>query len=229
MTTRVVIVDDDVWIRRGRAQALGEAPGIEVVAALSHQEALERSELWSTADVVLVDAWDPRAGFDRFPGVGVTRAIRDQRTGDGPRVAVVTGHLVNDVLRLRMAEAGADFFYSHEEVADPERLVAAVAAAATAEPVPSTSTSRNAAIEPALDWIRIHGLEPAFTPAPQKAIPFSRRTIAHIRREVGQRAGLAARGDLARWRVVVDFINRARGAELRRPTEPGGSPPWPAP
>lgn len=216
MPIRVVIVDDDEWIRRGRAQALAEAPDIMVTAALSHTEALDHHDLWSTSDVVLVDAWDPRAGFDRFPGVGVIRAIR-ARSGPGPRVVVVTGHLVNDLLRLRMAEAGADFFYGHEEVADSDRLAAAVTAAAAAPPAapaPATST-----IEPALDWIRDHGVEEAFSAPRQKVAPYSRRAIGHIRREVGDRAGLAPRGQLSRWRAVVDFVNRARGAELRRPTE----------
>ena len=230
MTTRVVIVDDDGWIRRGRAQALGEVPGIQVAAALSHQEALSRPDLWPVSDVVLVDAWDGRAGFDRFPGVGVVRAIRAHGSGGDPRVVVVTGHLVNDLLRLRMAEAGADFFYSHEEVADPERLAAAVASAAAAPPA-VRPTSRPGAVEPALDWIRTNGLEDAFSATSQKAVPFSRRTIGHIRREVGDRAGLAPRGQLSRWRAVVDFVNRARGAELRRPagTDVGRPPPRPAP
>lgn len=216
MAIRVVIVDDDVWVRRGRAQLLAETPGTEVVAALGHSDALADPELWEAADVVLVDAWDRQAGFDRFPGVGVVRAIRSHPRCAEITVIVVTGQVVNDMLRLRMAEAGADLFYGHEELSDPERLTAAVLESCVERP--STGFAQAGKIHPdaALDWVRHHDVEEAFSGPTQKAIPFSRRTLGHIRREVAARAGIGASNKLAPWREVVRFVNRARGVELRR-------------
>jgi len=52
-------------------------------------------------DVALVDAWDHGAGFDRFPGVGVVRAIRRHPDNSAVTIIVVTGHVVNNFLRPR--------------------------------------------------------------------------------------------------------------------------------
>lgn len=222
MATRVVIVDDDEWIRRGRAAALSEVDGVEVLAAVDHAEALGRPELWAETDVALIDAWDHRAGFDRFPGVGVVREIRRLGGGRDLTVIVVTGHLVNDMLRLRMAQAGADLFYGHEEVADPASLAAAVLGARSGDHV-RAAASPEIRPDAALDWIDEHHVEEAFRGGAQKAVPFSRRTLINIRREVGGRAGLSGPQGLPTWRRVVEFVNRARGAELRRadPQAPG--------
>ncbi|HEV2369370.1 MAG TPA: hypothetical protein VGR90_05810 [Acidimicrobiales bacterium] len=217
VAARVVIVDDDVWIRRGRAAALAERPGIDVLADVSHSEALERPELWSETDVALVDAWDHRAGFDRFPGVAVVRAIRAHPRAGDITVIVVTGHVVNEMLRVRMSQAGADLLYGHDEVADPDRLAEAVT-----QPRPSTPPALDRPLprvhpDAALDWIRDRGVAEAFDAETQKTIPLPRRAIAHIRKQVGTRGGLVPPGSLATWRQVVAFVNRARGAELRRP------------
>jgi CheY-like chemotaxis protein len=120
---RVAVVDDDLGIRDGRAQALGTVDAIEVVATMDHAEAVDSFDLWESVDVALVDASDHRAGFDRFPGVAVVEAIRRVRTPDETTIIVITGHVVNDTLRLRMAEAGADYFYGHDDVAGIEELI----------------------------------------------------------------------------------------------------------
>lgn len=246
MATRVVIVDDDVWVRSGRAQALAEREGTEVLASLDHAEALARPALWDAADVVLVDAWDHRAGFDRFPGVAVVRAIRSHPRSSAVTIIVVTGHVVNEMLRLRMAQAGADFFFGHEEVADPERLATVVLGCSAERGVggrqvgsglrPGSGPAERAApgVIPAdadpdavLDWVRAHDAGAAFTGESQKSLPVSRRALGHIRREVGARAGLGPPGRLPPWRQVAAFVNRARGADLggpgvdrRRPRDP---------
>jgi DNA-binding NarL/FixJ family response regulator len=91
---RIVVVDDDVWVRRGRAASLAEVPELAVTAVLSHAEALD-FDRWDDADIALVDAWDERADFDRFPGVRVVEAIRAPQTPPGWRPvlgpAVATG------------------------------------------------------------------------------------------------------------------------------------------
>jgi CheY-like chemotaxis protein len=217
---RVAIVDDDVWIRRGRAQALSEMAGVEVTAVLGHAEALERPASWSAVDVALVDAWDHRAGFDRFPGVAVVRHIRASEGGERVKVVVVSGHVVNDLLRLRMAEAGADLFYGHEEVADAASLGAVVRGEVPGRPPPGPPPAGGLHPDRALDWIRDQGVESAFVGAPQKLLGLSRRAVIHIRREVGGRAGLSSAGSVAPWRLVSAFVDRARGAELRRDPRP---------
>lgn len=222
MAVRVVVVDDDTWVRTGRAHVLSGTPGIEVVACLSHAEALARPAVWDDADVVLVDAWDGRAGFDRFPGVAVADAIRSHpRTAD-VRIIVVTGHVVNEMLRLRMRQAGADYFYGHEEVADQDSLAAAVLGAAGGpapsrpSPVP-TGGGEEPLPDAALAWVRDHGCDEAFEGESQKSIPLSRRAFMHIRREVATRGRLRGAGETPSWREVVRFVNRARGADLEGP------------
>lgn len=114
--TSVAVIDDDLWVRTGRATALTGA-GLRVVAACDHAAALALGpDVWDQVDVALVDAWDGREAWDRFPGVAVVEAIRRRRTPAETLIVVISGHVVSDVLRLRMAEAGADFFYGHEEV-----------------------------------------------------------------------------------------------------------------
>lgn len=224
----MVVVDDDTWVRTGRAHALAGMPGIEVVGSMTHQDALEAA-VWDDADVALVDAWDGRAGFDRFPGVTVVRAIRSHPRSSAITIIVATGHVVNEMLRLRMAQAGADLFYGHEEVADPESLAAAVLGAARRTPAPDAgSGAHRAPSEPAegepgpspdaaLDWVAAQGCDEAFDGQSQKALPLSRRAIRHIRREVSARGGLRDPEGLPSWRQVARFVNRARGADLEGP------------
>lgn len=124
------------------------------------------------------------------------------------------------MLRLRMAEAGADLFYGHEDVAERDALAAVVLAACDDDTTLLTDTGRKRPNpDAALAWIRDHEMDAAFSGEPQKLIPFSRRTVIRIRREVSTRAGLATNYKLPPWRQVVAFVNRARGAELRRPDE----------
>lgn len=130
--TRVAIVDDDVWMRTGRAAALAAFNDIEVVVALHPREAIDDVTQLNNADVVLVDAHDPDAGFDRFHGVDVVRHIRAERPGALPVIVVITGHARNDLLRRRMAEAGADFLCAHREVHSPDMLVSTIRTAANA-------------------------------------------------------------------------------------------------
>jgi CheY-like chemotaxis protein len=221
---RVVIVDDDVWVRGGRAQALSGVDGIEVVATVSHAEALDRPELWDGVDVVLVDAWDPRAGFDRFPGVRVVEAIRSVG-GPDVMVIVITGHVINDMLRLRMAEAGADFFYGHDDVSNLDQLLAVITC---------PDDERRPELDP--DRLELLGVRPgsqpnavlnrvsdqqwqaAFSGQSQKSLPLSRRAIMRIRRELGEVGRVAPSTGTSRqarwpeWQQIVRVVNLARGA-----------------
>ena len=74
------------------------------------------------AEVVIFDAAQPVS-------MGVTSGDLDfgVTAVSGPFAEVViSGHVLSDVLRLRMAEAGADFFYGHEEVRELDDLLAVI-------------------------------------------------------------------------------------------------------
>ncbi len=221
-------MDDDAWMRRGRASWLAEADGLQVVASLSPQDALTY-EGWAECDVALVDAWDESERFYRFPGVRVVERIRTERNPEQTVIIVVSGHLLDDMLRLRMAEAGADFFYGAAEVPDLESLVEVITRPADARRVSSGDPRRlaqwglstDSRPNLALHHIVDEGMEDAFAPgATQRQVPLSRRRIITARRRLAQLARLSpgrqpgARPlDTPEWRAVVRFVNWARGVE----------------
>jgi CheY-like chemotaxis protein len=123
--TRVVIVDDDELWRVKTAELLDARSDLVVVAAATHDVAAAWVDRWDTVDVAIVDAGDIRRQDDQFPGVGVVRQAR-RHGRDGMVVMVVTGHFLDDALRWRMREAGADYFHHRSEVQDPDSLYQAV-------------------------------------------------------------------------------------------------------
>lgn len=228
---KVAIVDDDLWVRHGRATALAGVPGYDVVE-MTPREAMAYAERWETVDVALVDAHDETEPFDRFPGVRVVETVRAHDAGEPTRVIIVSGHCENVFLRLRMAEAGADYFYSHDDVRDLGSLVAVIEHPDPARRVvaPEAAVLAKLGIGPgsrpnaALHFLEDEGLVEAFDgKRSQKALSLSRRSIMRIRREMGRLAGLSPANpigparhlDAPEWRAVVDFVNRARGVERR--------------
>jgi CheY-like chemotaxis protein len=123
--TRAVIVDDDELWREKMAVLLGTRDDLVVTATATHEVAVRWTEEWTGVDVVVVDAGDVRRQDDQFPGVGVVREAR-HRCSAGARIVVVTGHFLDDALRWRMREAGADYFYHRSDVQDPDALYDAV-------------------------------------------------------------------------------------------------------
>ncbi len=114
--SQVVVGEDDEVNRRGITSLLAECEGVELVAGVSHQEAMHWC--WEEVDVALVDAADERAEGDQFPGVAVVQQVRRQRAPHQTMVVVVTGHFFDDALRRRLREARADFLYHRTELAD---------------------------------------------------------------------------------------------------------------
>lgn len=234
---RLVVVDDDRWMLRGRSAWLAEIPGIKVLATLSHAEALS-FEHWDECDVAVVDAWDESEHFDRFPGVRVVEEIRRRRPGGTTLIVVISGHALDDMLRLRMAEAGADFFYGHSEVRDPGALLSVIQDPDEArritpgKPDQLAGLGLSARSQPnaALRFISETGMEEIFAQArPQKDLPLSRRGIITARRRLAALAKLSptrpvgATKDRAmpEWRAITRFVNWARGAW---PPPPGEEP-----
>jgi DNA-binding NarL/FixJ family response regulator len=220
MDLQIVIIDDDSWIRRGRAVAIDETPGFSVIGTMSPTDALAQhdAEWWSNIDVVLADAHDDDAGFDKFIGVRVVAHIRSLTGRTKPQILVITGHLYNDLLRLRMAEAGADFFYSHAEVRSPEALVGAITASREAVGQPQIlPVSPSPGLNAAVSWAEANLGEGAFQNESQKALPVSRRAIITARQRLRHQLPTSDGRTIPSWREISQFIDRARGKERRGP------------
>ncbi len=222
---RVAVVDDDPWIRAGRTAVLTAAEGVEVAWAGDHRAAVDAP--WGEIDVALLDAHDADAGFDRFAGVAVAVAAR--QASPELRIVVLSGHSHNDLLRIRMAEAGADEFHAHRDVATPAALLALVrarpgtssTAAGVADARRRVGVSSTGRLNEAVAWADEHLGEPAFSAATHAETGLSRRRLITARGKLSTLAGLdarvttAARRTLPAWREVADLIDRARGRERR--------------
>lgn len=222
---RVAIVDDDLWVRAGRQAVLDAADGVEVVWAGDHRAALEAP--WQAIDVALVDAHDAEAGFDRFAGVAVAATAR--RAAPDLRIVVLSGHSHNDLLRIRMAEAGADEFHAHRDVATPAALVAVVRAGRgrftdetnVADARRRVGLSASGRLNEAVAWASERVGEPAIEAETLAETGLSRRRLITAREKLSTLAGLeprvtsGARRTLPSWREVVELVDRARGRERR--------------
>jgi len=203
---RVVVVDDDEWVRRGRVAALAELAAVADVVGIDHRAALADPTRWDGVDVVLVDAHDPDRAWDRFPGVGVVQAVRACRGPDAPRIVVVTGHDGNDLLRRRVADAGADWFFSHRDVRDVAHLAAAVL---EPERLGAALRDTDSGLNEAIGLIDRRGFHDAFEPGrAQKSTAASRRQLITLRTHLSRALKLDRNESLRRIAAVV---NEARG------------------
>lgn len=99
----------------GLVAVLARYPNIDVRGPIGHHDALTRTD-WDAIDIVFVDAADPTAADDQYPGVRVVRHIRQHDANRRCTIAVVTGHYMDDALRQRMHHARADFLFDREEL-----------------------------------------------------------------------------------------------------------------
>jgi DNA-binding NarL/FixJ family response regulator len=202
---RLLVVDDDEWVRRGRVAALQERGVLASVVGRDHRGALDEPAVWDDVDVALVDAHDPDAPWDRFPGVAVVQAARRRRP-DGLRIIVITGHDGNELLRRRMADAGADWFFAHRAVRNVEDLLNAVVDPVRFGTVLETQYS---GLNDALDLIDARGFHDAFEPGrPQKASSASRRQLITLRSHLSR---VLKFGGNAPLRRIAAVVNEARG------------------
>jgi DNA-binding NarL/FixJ family response regulator len=203
----VVIVDDDEWVRRGRSQALDTSPVVDRVIGLTPHEALLWGVEWAAADVVVVDAHDESEPWDKFVGIRVTQRIREFRTARQTMIVMISGHAANDHLRIRAAEAGADWLFAHRHVRTPADLVRAITAP---EGIPLVAPARPSGIDEALELAADSGATALFDGgALQKQVPLSRRNIITLRTRISRLLGLPGPAPL---KEIADRINEARGA-----------------
>ncbi|WP_278235656.1 response regulator transcription factor [Isoptericola sp. AK164] len=128
----VVVVDDDPLVRAGLGLILGGAPEVRVVGDAGDGDdgvALVRR---LRPDVVLMDIRMPRVD-----GIEATRQLAST-DADAPRVIVLTTFDTDDMV-VRALRAGAAGFLLKDT--PPDRLVAAVRAAAAGEPTLSPSVT----------------------------------------------------------------------------------------
>ncbi|SKC57510.1 response regulator [Krasilnikoviella flava] len=121
--TRVVLVDDDPLVRSGLSLILGGAPDLDVVASAG--DGLEALDVVARErpDVVLMDIRMPR-----LDGIEATRRLV---AASAVRVIVLTTFDTDDMIVDALRAGAAGFLLKDTP---PDRLVAAVRAAADGEP-----------------------------------------------------------------------------------------------
>jgi DNA-binding NarL/FixJ family response regulator len=233
---RVVVLDDDEIMRKGRCGAFAEADDFELVGCGPTGRALDWPDGWTAVDVVVVEAYHRTSAFDRLVGVDVVEHLR-RHDGEPPEIVVVGRDQENPYLTVRLAEAGADRLYRRSEVETISDLLEAVRhpdpghapdVRAACELIPGLSGPTR--VNQVLRRLAQLGMSDAFTPGVAQADSgFSRRQHIKARELVHLQAKLDAdarlrtggrqqRGIVPSWREVVEFVNRARGVELRFPT-----------
>lgn len=231
---RVAIIDDDYWALEGQRARLDGHPQIIVIGTVSHPEASAWITEWDDVDVALIDAFDPDEQFDRFPGVGVVDSLRRRRRPDQTVAIVISGHMSNQLLKQRMFEAGADYYFHRSDVQTLDALVAAIlhedsaVRIAEADPVELAEVGLNPGARPnaAIAEVIAAGMNASLDrDRGQKNTDASRRDYINLRRRVSAHARMvggvqsAATSDMtsdapATWRATKQFLNRALGREL---------------
>lgn len=129
---RIVIVDDDALVRSALRLMLDGADGIEVVAEAGDGAEVPDVLAAHPADVVLMDLRMPR-----IDGIAATREMRRRR--DSPAVVVLTTFDTQAEVEGALAAGAAGYLLKD---APPQRIAAAVKAAAAGEPVLAPQVAR---------------------------------------------------------------------------------------
>ncbi|CAL9576922.1 response regulator [Streptomyces sp. enrichment culture] len=134
MTTRVLVVDDQVLIRAGVAALLRAAPGMEVVGEASDGDEAVRLAAEQQPDVILMDVRMPGTS-----GITATERILEQSGEPRPRILVLTTFDLDEYVYAAL-RAGACGFLLKDT--GPQRLLAAIAAVAQGDTLFSPSVTR---------------------------------------------------------------------------------------
>lgn len=134
MTTRVLVVDDQVLIRAGVAALLRAAPGTEVVGEASDGDEAVRLAALHRPDVILMDIRMPGTS-----GIAATERILETVTQPRPRILVLTTFDLDEYVYAAL-RAGACGFLLKDT--GPQRLLAAIAAVAEGDTLFSPSVTR---------------------------------------------------------------------------------------
>jgi DNA-binding NarL/FixJ family response regulator len=129
---RVLIVDDDAFVRTGLTMMLGEFDGIEVVGAVGDGADVTAAVNQHRPDVVLMDIRMPRVD-----GLAATERLRARR--DPPEVIVLTTFDTDGHIRRAMRAGASGFLLKHTP---PAQIAYAVRQVAAGEPMLSPDVIR---------------------------------------------------------------------------------------
>jgi DNA-binding NarL/FixJ family response regulator len=118
---RVLIVDDDAFVRTGLTMMLGEFDGIEVVGAVGDGTDVAAAVNQCRPQVVLMDIRMPR-----IDGLAATEKLRARR--DPPEVIILTTFDTDGHIRRAMRAGASGFLLKHTPPAEIARAVRLVAA-----------------------------------------------------------------------------------------------------
>ena len=118
MTIRILIVDDEVLVRRGFTMILDAEPDLEVVGEAADGQGAVEAALTGAPDVVLMDI--------RMPGMDGIEATRRIAAAAGPPVIVVTTFGLDEYVFQALRAGASGFLLKNtppEQLADAVRLV----------------------------------------------------------------------------------------------------------
>jgi DNA-binding NarL/FixJ family response regulator len=123
VSTRVVIADDELFVREGIQRVLESIDGVEVVAAVGDFEALESAVERLRPDVVITDIRMPPTGDDE--GIRVARRLRETHPEIG---VIVLSQYSGAAYALALLEDGAEGrgYLLKERVHDRNELLGAI-------------------------------------------------------------------------------------------------------
>ncbi len=227
----VLVVDADEIYRAGVTDFCRHHPGLTVAACCAPEDALAVGLAKSDGPITaLVEVSACALERDRFCGVSAVARLRAQKAPDELMIVATCRTLASRYLALRLAEAGADFYYGPlHRFATGSALAQAVCEPSEGCRLPTQWALRE---ELGLSWdgdlaaflatVEDYPDELWLDSRRQSELPVSRRTIARLRQVAHELAGLPAPDfrrftgtrhppRLPEWQEVRWFVRTLRG------------------